>query len=109
MARKLDWSKHNARTDAQLSTESVRSDEAYQREMEWGKIRFGKHKGKTLQQVPINYLKWIVNTWLPNSKFTKAQIQNAQHEITQRQNIASTTARTKVENPKISVLDANKH
>ena len=106
---KIDWSKHNYHNDVHSAMGTGRRKIAYEREVEWGKIRFGKHKGKTLQQVPINYLKWIVNTWLPNSKFTKAQIQNAQHEISQRQSIASTTARTKVENPKISVQDANQH
>jgi len=104
---KIDWSKHNYHRDRGFTEPNP--DEAYKREVEWSKLKFGKHKGKTLKQVPINYLKWIVSTWLPNSKFAKATINNAKYEISQRQNIASTTTRTEVANPKISVQDANQH
>ncbi len=104
---KIDWSKHNYHNDVHSAVGTGRRRIAYEREVEWSKLKFGKHKGKTLKQVPINYLRWIVSTWLPNSKMAKATINNAQHEITQRQSIASTTTGTKVANPKISVQDAN--
>ena len=85
MARKIDWSKHNQRRDVEDARRSQWEDEAYQRETKIGKIRFGKHKGKTLKEVPMLYLRWIKNTWLPNSKFAKAMIDNATHEISRRQ------------------------
>ena len=95
---KIDWSKHNYHNDTTIQTQLDRDSEAHLRDVERSRLRFGKHKGKTLKQVPINYLKWIVSTWQPNSKFAKATINNAKHEITQRQH-STQVQRTKVENP----------
>ena len=82
---KIDWSKHNYHNDVHSAVGTGRRKIAYEREVEWGKLKFGKHKGKTLQQVPMLYLRWIQNTWQPNSKFARATIENARHEIQRRQ------------------------
>ena len=81
---RIDWSKHNYHNDTKVQTQKDRENEAYLRDVERSKLRFGKHKGKTLQEVPMLYLRWIKNTWLPNSKFAKATIDNATHEISRR-------------------------
>ena len=81
---KIDWSKHNYHNDIKIQTQKDRENEAYLRDVERSKLKFGKHKGKTLQEVPMLYLRWIKNTWLPNSKFAKATIDNATHEISRR-------------------------
>ena len=106
---KIDWSKHNYHNDISTQTEQDRDAEAYARDVERGRLRFGKHKGKTLQQVPMLYLRWIQNTWQPNSKFARATIENATHEIRRRQSIATPHKGTKVANPETSVPVANKH
>lgn len=82
---KIDWSKHNYHNDISTQTEQDRDAEAYARDVERSRLRFGKHKGKTLQQVPMLYLRWIQNTWQPNSKFARATIENVRHEIQRRQ------------------------
>lgn len=106
---KIDWSKHNYHNDVTSSTQAEYQEQAYQRDIERSRLKFGKHKGKLLQEIPSDYLKWIVQTWEPKRPYFKTLIDNARYELTQRQNIASSQKRTKVENPKISVLDANKH
>jgi len=92
MANKIDWSKHNYHNDTQIQKQLDRDSEAYLRDIERGRLKFGKHKGKTLQEVPMLYLRWITNTWLPNSKFAKATINNAKYEISKR--LDSTKAQT---------------
>ena len=109
MTRKIDWSKHNYHNNMYGVRREEYAEQAYQRDVERGKLKFGKHKGKTLQQVPMMYLRWIQNTWQSNSKFAKATIQNATHEIRRRQSIATPHKGTKVANPETSVPVANKH
>tara|TARA_R100000995_G_scaffold5401_1_gene2546 strand:+ start:1417 stop:1746 length:330 start_codon:yes stop_codon:yes gene_type:complete len=109
MANKIDWSKHNYHRDTQTQTQLDRDSEAYLRDVERGKLKFGKHKGKTLQEVPMMYLRWIKNTWQPTSKMARATIENARHEISRRQSIATPQTGTKVANPQTSVPVANKH
>lgn len=103
---KIDWSKHNYHREVGFTDNS---HEAYKRDIERSRLKFGKHKGKLIQEIPSDYLKWIVQTWEPKRPYFKTLINNARYELAQRQNIASSQTRTKVENPKRSVPDANKH
>jgi len=106
---KINWSKHNYHNDVASSKQADYQELAYQRDIERSRLKFGKHRGKLIQEVPTAYLKWVLSTWQPESQFKKAMIDNARHELSQRQNIASSEKRKQVENPKRSFQDANKH
>lgn len=106
---KIDWSKHNYHNDVTASTQAEYQELAYQRDIDRSRFKFGKHKGKLIQEIPSDYLKWMIQTWEPTRPYMKAMIDNARHELSQRQNIASSEKRKKVESPKRSFQDAKKH
>lgn len=33
------------------------------------KIRFGKHKGKDIEDLPSDYIRWLIDNYDPNNEF----------------------------------------
>jgi uncharacterized protein (DUF3820 family) len=99
---KIDWTKHRYQQDVKTQSQLDWNSHQYEREVRLATLNFGKHKGKKINQVPVDYLRWVIKTF-------KANQYNHQQLKLIRQHIASSEKRTKVENPETSVQDAQKN